>query len=242
MNGLPANNIRWVVLSVINRLELPDNQEYERLEQFAFEGWHEFGLKAMPSIQVHRETIGSTGVVHFPQDYVRHTKIGVCINNRVYTLTLNDDICKDKPQVCGSISESASQEIGYSFVSHYHNGAHVTALYTQGGGINKRGYYSIDHTRRRIILEDLRLSGRELIVEYQSSGKASAQTLVPPLYIEALRYWITWKYYEYKNPNLAAREQNQYELKITEAKYHQNAFTSDELLDLLYATSAHKIR
>lgn len=242
MNGLPTRNIRWVVLSVMNRLDLPDNHKYERFEQFAFEGWHEFGLKAMPSIQVMRQTVPSTGVVHFPMDYVRHTKIGICVNGRVYTLTLNDDICKDLPKVCGNLEESSTQEIGYTFVAHYHNGGNVTALYTQGGGINKKGYYSIDHTRRRIILHDLNLAGKELIVEYQSSGHANAQTLVPPLYVEAMRYWITWKHYEHSNPNLAAREQNQYEIKLTEAKYQQNVFTTDELLDLLYATSGHKIR
>lgn len=250
-SGLPVKNIRWVVLSQMNRMGITDQRHYERMEQFAFECYQqELKVRAMASIEVYREKVDSLGLIQLPDDYIRYTKIGICRKDgRIHTLTLDPDLCPKPLNVCESL-EDAEQNEGpaYQIVPHLHRGAFVggyslPALYMVGGGINKDGYYRVDNNKRQVILDSV-FVGSEIIVEYQSSGAVTGQTLVPELYIDPIRYYIAWKMYEYdmERVQLADREYQKFADYVTEAKLQENAFTLDELLDMLYQTSGHNIR
>lgn len=237
-----------MVLSLINRLGLSDEHDYERLEQFAIEGMRfEMRVHGAPSIRVHREIIPGHGVIQFPDDYIRHTKIGVCVSDRIYTLTMDESICPTTPQVCATIDDAAKTDDAYYIIPHSYNGfaygaGTVPALYMQGGGLNPEGYYRLDKDNRQIILKDV-FVGKELVIEYQAMGEINGQTIVPPLWVDALRYYISWKYFEYQpgQEQRASLEHTKYNEYFHEAKVHEIVLTSDELLDLLYEVSHHKL-
>lgn len=244
--GCAVKTIRWAVLSQINRMGLTDQHAYERLEQFAFECWQEeLKVRAMASVEVYRNPVPNTGVINLPDDYIRYTKIGVCRNGRIQTLTLDESLCSRKPNVCGTLEESSDER--YYLVPHAWNGNYygydLPALYMSGGGVSKEGLYKIDGVKNQIILHNT-LAGAEIVMEYQSTGVVHSQTIVPILYLPALRYYMAWKYYEYNIQfvSLADREYQKFADYLTEAKIQDNMFTLDEMLDMLYETSGHKIR
>jgi hypothetical protein len=243
-----VHNVRWVVLSVLNRLGYSDQKHYERLEQFAFECWyHELKLRGAPSVKVHREKLDSTGIIHYPADYIRYTKIGFCDKGKIYTLTLNNDICLKTPQVCGSTEEAERQGVRYSLVPHLYQGTlfggyEIPALYMIGGGINTAGYYRDDENHNQLIFDQV-FSGKEIVIEYQSQGEVNSQTIVPPMFVDAMRYYITWKFYEYQPgyERIAQREYQKFSEYFTEGTVQKNMFTLEEFADVIYATSEFKI-
>lgn len=230
----------------MNRMGITDDRQYERMEQFAFECYQqELKLRSMASIEVYREVIPPVGVINLPPDYIRYTKIGICRGGRIYTLTLDETLCKSKPQICASLEQQTAVE--YPIAPHYFNGVYygydLPALFMAGGGVNRDGYYRVDDDKKVIYL-DSKLTGTELIVEYQSSGNVTGQTLVPEMYIDPMRYYIAWKMYEYdpQMVQLAEREYQRFAAYFTEAGIQRNMFTLDELLDVLYETSGWNIR
>lgn len=240
-----VTNIRWVVLSQLNRMGLPETH-YERFEQFAFECYtQELKVRAISSIAVYRETVPSLGVIYMPDDYIRYTKIGICRDGRIRTLTLDNTLCSKEPNVCGSLEETPSAET-YSIVPHWYNGvfygdAVTPTLFMAGGGLNRDGYYRVDG--RKITLDQV-FAGSEIIVEYQSTGAVTGDVLVPALFVDAMRYYIAWKYYEYMPgmDNKASLEYQKFADYFTEGKMHDSMLTISELHDMLYSTSGYNLR
>lgn len=248
MNGTAVKNIRWVVLSQMNRMGMTDERDYERMEQFAFECWQqELKVRAMASIEVYRSDVPSTGVIHLPEDYIRYTKIGICRQGRIYTLTLDPDLCPKNANICGSLEDVNLSEqypiVPHVFNGQFYGGYELPALFMAGGGVNKDGYYRVDSGKGVVYLDSV-FANSEIVIEYQSTGKVTGQTLVPHLFIDAIRYYIAWKLYEYdpEKVRLADREYQKFADYLTEAQIQENMFTLDEMLDMLYSTSGYNLR
>lgn len=239
MQGSLIRNIRWAVLSQMNRMGLA-NTEYALCEQFAIDCYtDELRLLTMKGVEVYRQVVNSVGSIPFPPGYIKYTKIGIDVGGRIQTLTLDSDLMLKKPTICGSLEESTSDQ--YYFVPHYFNGAYYPGLYTQGGGISDAGYYRIDDMKRQIQISPA-FSGKEIVIEYQSSGEASGSTLVPAEFINCMRYYIGWKYFEYKQgmENRALLEYANYSKYFEEGKIQHHMFTDSEFLDTLFQTSGYK--
>ena len=239
MNGTLVRNIRWVVLSQMNRMGLA-NTEYARMEQFAFECYmDELKLRAMPGVEVYRDTVNSVGVIPFPPGYVKYTKIGVEFGGRIQTLTLDTDLMFKKPTICGEITEQSSDQ--YCFVPHLYNGTMIDGLYTYGGGISSEGVYRVDETKRQFQVNP-RFSGKEIIIEYVSNGVAQGSTIVPPFFIDAMRYYMGWKYFEYI-PGQEQRAQLEYQRfadYVVDGALQEQMPTMEELLDTLYQNAGYE--
>jgi hypothetical protein len=224
---------------------LPETH-YERFEQFAFECYmQELKVRAIASIAVFRAEVPTVGVLYMPDDYIRYTKIGICKDGRIRTLTLDDTLCSKEPNVCGSLEDTPSDD-AYSIVPHWYNGLFYgglasPTLYMMGGGINRDGYYKVDG--RKIILDQV-FAGSEIVVEYQSTGVVDGNVLVPALFVDAMRYYMAWKYYEYMpgGDNKAQLEYQKFADYFTEGKMQQDMPTISELLDMLYSTSGYNLR
>lgn len=225
-------------MSQMQRMGL-NASDYVELEQYAIDCYtDEFRLNVFTGVEILRQEVNSIGVIPFPKDYIKYTKIGVEVSGRIQTLTLDEDLMLNKPNLCGDLTESSSD--CYCFVPHSYMGNYYPGLFTHGGGVSNAGVYRIDETKRQIVVAPS-LSGKEIIVEYRSSGNCSAATLVPAEAINCMRYYLSWKYYEYKE-GMEGKAQGEY-MKF--CNYHAdmtvnvNSFTASEFLDTLYQTGGY---
>lgn len=246
--GLPIKNVRYVVTSLMMQHGLSDTRRYEELEQYALQGLtEELGIYSMPSVVVKRIKVPSHLTIALPHDYVRYTKVGVCLGNSIYTLTLNDDLCSDPTKyICCDAAKVQSQEsdsqfgiVPYDYLGNYHS-----AHYMIGGGINDWGYYREDKNNRTITLNQV-CQNKEIVLEYISSGNANGQTLVPLEFVEPLKDWIYYAMIKFRDDypsNEKERRRMTFYQSSNEAKQYRNQFTMEEFLDVMWSVSGHSLR
>lgn len=246
--GLPIKNVRYVVTSFMMQHGLSDTREYEEIEQLALQGLsEELGIYSMPSVIVKRIKVPSHLTIAVPHDYVRYTKIGVCLGGSIYTLTLNDDLCSDPtryvccdaPVIDKQTSDSQFGIVPYDYLGNYHS-----AQFMIGGGINDWGYYREDKNNRTITLNQV-CQGKEIVLEYIGSGNVNGQTLVPLEFVEPLKDWIYYAKIKFRDDypaNEKERRRMTFYQSSNEAKQYRNQFTLDELLDVMWSTSGHSLR
>jgi hypothetical protein len=92
----PVKNITYVTMSAISRMKNfgYTTSDYEWIEQLAIEFYQE-KLRGyeMPSVVVDYVTVNAnTRIWPMPSDFIRYTKVGYKIGNRVWTLGIDNTI------------------------------------------------------------------------------------------------------------------------------------------------------
>lgn len=238
--------IETVVAYILDELNMSERyaEMAERVANFVIRGFTDMNMFHLTNIQVEYLKVGQDNTVNLPDDYIDYRKIGIEVNGRVWTLTLNDNIALPRAMKCGEdirkviSSPNPSQfglNFGYYFPDHVRNGRYIGGLYGVGGGFNL-AYCRIDKERRQIVL-DGRVPKCEVVLEYVSTGVSmSRQTIIPRIALEPLIAFGIWKMTPFDRIGQKEAAKNDYIMEVEKMRALENAMTADEFRDVLYSS------
>lgn len=244
-------SIDYCVHSVMSENGTNSTSDYQRLLQIAYRGFRELNLYLMPSIKTVNLPISDLLTVDLPDDYVSYTAIGVCVNGRIITLTLCDEICLARkvdscgqtlPEVMQKITDfDPSNDFGFWFNSYFRNGQYVGEQYGATGGWNDRGYYRIDLDRNQIQFAGV-IPKTEIVLEYKSNGlSCDGSASIPEELIEPLISYLHWKNIQNRQGlgkvglGEKAMAKQDYLMQYDKAQHYIHSFTESEFLDMYYS-------
>lgn len=234
-----------VVRSVIVQLEESSLRRYQTYLQYSIWGFRELNLNGASTPKIAHLEMLPNKAVNLPSDYVKYTKIGICVNGRVVTLGLDDSLClNDTYNECGDPLEIAMENMdnldypyfnfGVPFLSHFQNNQFVEGYFGMGGGFNSRGYYRINEAKNQIQFTS-EVPATEIVLEYISDGISPDGSAVVPIEATAyLRAYIHWKRVEAKKDSTEseiARWRNETQVAWRNAKHFSSMFSMEEYLD-----------
>lgn len=250
----PIKNIRYVVISTLNRMRLDVSEYYDWLEQLAIE-WltEEVAGSLVPSVEQAKFNVFSGARVWaMPADYIAHCRVGYVYNETFYTLTRRWDLSVDiDDTLCGNDAESVAYQQSQlltnssNFPIYYYGSTLTTPIYTVSGGKNI-AYYKIEEAKRRIVfsLTANQVPNGEIVIEYLSGGKGiNGNTLLNPVVGSVLRKYLEWQICEYdaKMYGIAKDKERLY----IEDKYNKETLikpiTSSEIIDVLNSVPAFNL-
>jgi len=234
--------MRYIVMSILNRMNDYTMRNYKRYVQLGIEGFGELSLWHLSSLEVVYLRMSDGKTVDLPGDYVDWLKIGIPINGKLRVITKNDSILlprefEDGTEV-GNTDSGDEEGISNSifFSDHFKNGAYVGGLYGLPGGIDTN-FFRIDREEGQIAFSGP-INRGEIVLEYLSSGlKTDGSSLVPREAIPALRSYIIWSSIENDNRvayNTKERAKREHEESVAALTSFQSIFTADEYLRMLY--------
>lgn len=190
-------------------IEIGESQsnKHARFRQFGLNFLREtnFDISGFPTIV--ELDISDHDTVDLPNDYVNYTKIALCQNGKLYSLSQNNDICLDKnyddcgrPAIANSdINTNAANffydpytGIGFGnpllVADNYRNGEMMGRMFGIGSDVNLLGSYRIDKGANQIRLSGLSISST-IVLEYLSDVSVSndGDFTVHPFAIAALK-------------------------------------------------------
>lgn len=238
--------IPYIVANIQNELGDYSPNGYKRIMQIVIDGVREMRLYHQSSIQVAYLEVPDSGIVNYPPDYISYTKIGIPINGRILTLSVNENMVLNRAKRCGEdirkMSEANSIGMltdGYYFAPHYNtNGEYVGGLYGAGGGFNT-AYFREDKAAQQFQFDGIipYISEKRVIVmEYQSTGIGSGSILGSEC-IEPLKNWYYWKSSRHRKDVPASKiamYKSDYEESVLRLRAYTQQITLSEFLDLLY--------
>jgi hypothetical protein len=191
--------LRYVVMSVLNRLGQYTMKDYKRLMQIAIEGYsEEFALFHLNnSLEVVYLHMSTAKTVDLPDDFITFTKIGIPVNGKLRVITRHDNILlprtfDDTGVAVGNTDESNSTSVGIFFSGHWRNGQYVGGLYGLPGGIDD-AYYRVDMEKRQIVFSGS-TPRSEIVLEYIGTAlKPDGSSMIPRQCVEALRNYVLWQ-------------------------------------------------
>jgi len=246
---MQANN--FLSLDQIVKMAMSERGEksltnYERYLQSAIECYAQMAIFEMNTISTARLDLDvNTMTAPLPPDFVTMTKIGIEINGKLHTLTINENLIKRVPAtICDTLPientsvTNDSNNLGYYFGPYFWNGYLYQATFGQGGGINC-AYYRIDYNNNTIIFDGF-TGDYPIILEYKSSGVSANGGIVPREAAEALKAGI--HYYTIRNNvkyNLSERQEaeRRYNIELYSLQRLNLSFNYDELVDVINSTS-----
>lgn len=163
----------------------------------------------MPIKNVALDIDGSTNSAKLPDDYLKYTKVGICICGRILELDYDsticirekkDNFCKEDTNIqslsndCGCLeNERIPTEYGtthYNWSNVCHNGTYLNPIYTIPA-YKSTGYFKIQNGR--IYLNSVCANGT-VVMQYKSTGESEVgQTEIPLELKEVVKSYITWK-------------------------------------------------
>ena len=236
-----------VVRNVMVDLGEQSLNKYQTYLQWAIRGFRELKLHNSSYAKIAYLPISNSKSVDLPIDYLKYTKIGVCINDRVVLLGLDDTLCVNhKKDDCGNplelaLNPATTQDTilglnyGYYFFDHYRNGQFVGGLYGLGGGDSSLGYYRINEEKNQIQLTS-QVPSTEIILEYISDGSDTTGTATVPKYaVEALIQWVHWQRLRRMSNKTRESEiaRRDYIIEFDKLKHFKLMFTAAEYLQML---------
>lgn len=156
-----------------------------------------FGIS--PTIEYLYATPNDIGVVNMPQDYEAYSKVGILLNGRVYTLTINRNMpfnrrwndcgveLNDGEIITTDFINTQNWQYGVAFGGHYRAGNYVGEMYGIGGGFNRAGYFTEDWKLRRLQFANVPYA--EVLIEYLSNN-VSTQTIIDDTAIDTIRWGV----------------------------------------------------
>ena len=247
--------IRYVVMSVLNRMQDYSMKNYKRLVQIAIEGFTELSLWHLNSVEVVYLHMSTAKTVQLPSDYVDYNKIGIPINGQLRVITRKD--CILLPRVfddgtpvgnTDSATSDSSMAGAIFFDDHWRGGQFVGGLFGLPGGIDS-AYYRIDRENRQIVFSgDVPRS--EIVLEYVSSGvKESGGTMIPREAVPALRTYVEWSMIAMDMTGFMTgraqqkatmgeiqRRKQEHEEAVAMLRSFQNSFNADEYKRAVFGT------
>lgn len=243
---MKLTTLDYVVRTVLSSLGESTLRNYQRYLQFAVRGFRELNLHNSTHTRIVYLDLLDNKAVNLPADYVKYTKIGVCVNGRVVTLGLDDTLClNDNVSECGdplpiamnNVENPDYQFFNYTtvFLGHYHNGQFNQGVFGMGGGFNSRGYYRENPEKNQIQFSS-EVPSTQIVLEYISDGiNTDGTASIPIQAAEALVAFVHWKRQEYmrgvdKGQINYAREM--WVVEYNKLKHFNLFFTVSEYLDV----------
>lgn len=221
-----------------------DYKYYQRNMRLANAAIRNLNLMIVPIIKSIVVEIDHTKTVEMPNDFVYYSKVGICRNGRIITLSLDNDLCVDETPCSCDTLEEAEQQIeaiacgtvtptyGYQFNGY--NGTYpLGELYGFAGGFNVFGFYKFDKSNNRFIFNRVRV-GEKVIIEYKSNGVGDGASVVPTECEEAIINFILWKASEKMNPSFSDRCYRNYKIQYEQLRKIYGSFTESEWKDSSY--------
>jgi hypothetical protein len=242
--------MRYVVMSILNRIKDYTMRDYYFYMQLAIEGYTELNLWHMDNLEVVYLTMNAAKVVSLPADYIDYTKIGIPINGKLRVLTRHDKILLPRTFEDGTPvgNADANQTLDAAslvfFSDHFRGGQFVGGLFGMPGGIDD-AYYRIDRERRTIAFSGS-VPKSQIVLEYISSGvKTSGSTMIPRECVPALRTYVLWQAVENDKRtafNEKERKKRIHEESLCELRDFQDIFTADEYKRMCWGSSRQTIK
>lgn len=254
--AIPKNpslvSIRYVVMSILNRLQDYTMRQYKRTVQIAIEGFtEEFSLFHIGnSIEVIYLHMSTAKTVALPPDFVDYLKIGVPINGKLRVITRNDSILlprmfDDTGEAIGNyygaaIGDDTDEDLSgvIYFSDHFRNGQFVGGLYGLPGGIDD-AYYRIDYENRQIVFSGS-TPRSEIVLEYiGTSLKPDGSSLIPREVVAPLRAYVLWQMVANDTRvamNEKLRLEDQFDKAVAAMRFFKLSFTADEYKRMVYGS------
>jgi hypothetical protein len=135
-------------------------------------------------------TPGSINDVDFPSDLEEFVAVGVPLDGRLWLLSPEKSMIRTTTEVSGSETQDSTDGEGVSLRNET-----ISNYYTTGG-FNPEGYYTVDFTNRRLLLNSVNKS--EVILVYKVSGiTTDATPYIPSKYIAFLTAHVLWNEVRY---------------------------------------------
>lgn len=232
-------NIRYVVMSYLNRRNDYSMRNYKRIAQLVIEGFTDLNLFHTTNLEVVYLYMDEAKLVNVPADFVDWLKVGMPINGKLVTVTKDDSILLPRKftdgKDVGNIDNVDPNTVSY-FVSHFKDGKFYGGLYGMRGGYN-RAYFRYDAERRQFAFTGEVPLG-EIVLEYISTGVSlSSSTAVPRQAVKPLVSWIHWQLAEFDDkvhPNEKERRMRNYYADVEELRTFEFTPTKDEYRDVMY--------
>jgi hypothetical protein len=183
-------------------IEMGESQsnKFARFYQLGVAGLRKMNFNTIGVPKVVELTISSADTAPLPNDYVRYTKIALCIDGRLYCLGEDNSLCLNKNyDDCGNPVAHGNNITPNGFVStqyyadHYRNGENMGRFFGIGADNNLLGYYRIDKENNQILFSELTCSA-SVVMEYLADiNSIDGDFEVHPFCVEALKDWIFWK-------------------------------------------------
>lgn len=242
-NTSAVKTLRQVVMSVLDDKRVYTMEDYDHLLKLAIEGYSDFKMYNLRSIDVVYLRPNSANIVELPPDCIDYSKIGIVMNGQVINLGLNNSIALDRAEKCGQpihlFNNAAFPTTlgGYYYAPHFYGGRQVDTLYGLGGGF-RRGYYRVDLERRQIQLQG-DVPRCEIVLEYLSSG-IKPGSVIPLQAFIPLKNWLHWQDIEFdKRVPMGEKERKKrlYEESVEKMRVFEYSRTLSEYLDGFYSTT-----
>lgn len=239
--------IRYVIMSVLNRLQDYTLKKYKFLCQLAIEGFgEEFALYHIGlSSEIVYLHMSAAKTVNLPADYIDYVRIGYPVNGKLRVITKHDSILlprtfDDTGVAVGNTDSGDTEGVSNAifFSEHFRNGQFIGGLYGLPGGIDEC-YYRVDMENRQIVFSGT-TPRSEIVLEYVSTGlKPDGSSLIPREVVAPLRNYVLWHMVE-NDPRVAYNERERRKREFNESvsalRSFENSFTKDEYLHSCYST------
>ena len=238
--------IRYIVMSILNRMEDYTMKRYKRLVQIAIEGFSELSLWHLNTLEVVYLRMDVAKAVDLPDDYVDFLKVGVPINGKLRVLTQHNQILlprtfdPDGAPVGNTDADDTVDAASLIFFSdHFRGGQYVGGLFGMPGGVDD-AYFRIDRENRKIVFSGS-VPRSEIVLEYISTGvKTEEGSLIPREAVPSLRTYVQWQIAE-NDPRVSANEKERkkriHEEEIEALRSFQSIFTKEQYQRMLWSTS-----
>lgn len=186
--------IRYVVMSILNRLKDYTMKDYRHLAQLVIEGFSDLNMYHLSNVEVVYLYMDEAKTVTVPADFIDWLKVGVPMKGKLHVLTRKQNMLKPRVfpdgKVVGHTDTGGTSEI--YFTDHFRSGAYVQGLYGMTGGWNS-AYYDYDRENRQFIFSGT-IPRSEIVLEYISTGiKLTGSTVIPRQALEPLQRYVFWQ-------------------------------------------------
>lgn len=211
------------------------DHKYFRFLQIAISALREMNLdvSGVPK-ELHLDIDKTTNSVPLPDDFITHTKIGVCYNGYIHSIGFNNNIClPSNYDSCNTTNdENESEDISSGLISstRIRNGEAIGGIYGQGVGYSI-AYYKIDYSNSLILIKSTVQLDSVYLSYIADPSLIDGDYMVHPYDIEAIKSFIYWKDIQH-NKNIGMREKieakNEWLRNKMNAKVRHKSFTLDE--------------
>ena len=215
-------SVEQVIASYANERDDYDPNHLKRYERIIVEGYSDLNMNHVITPLFVRGFVSDVNVFKLPADFVDYLRIGVVNNGKVWTLSENTNIDLSAEDVCGV---------------EVNNNPTMSDWYTPGGGDNI-AKYRIDKSPgvRRIVFEGP-MMGREIVLEYISTGiPVSGNLYIPRGLMPVLKNYLDWtikKNNDAMPENKVFRAKQDFYESLHAYERAEESMTADEILDII---------
>jgi hypothetical protein len=248
-----------IVNELLIELGMGQNNQFARFYQFGLSYLRRVNMDTSGFPKIVELDINSNDTADLPSDYIQYSKIALCVNGRLISLGLNNNLCLDKNYDdcgnvatcsscgsancnCGSSSTTFTNTFGgalgqgnpMAFADTTRNGESLGRMFGIGSDNNLIGQFRIDKNSNQIKLSGL-CHTATVVMEYLADVNAQDGDFEVHLYmIEAIKDWMAWKYKQRSSKPLGEQQMAHEDFKRSH-RLMQQRFASSTLQEFIEA-------